>query len=463
MTHHSLTLLLLAACADPAYEHCPLTLLEYDAYADGTVDDRTAYSYDAEGNLRTEDYDARADGTVQRRIVYTYGVNGNLREEDVDNFADGTIEERRTYTYDEDGNVNSLTDAVDNETTWVLDSEGRVVEESIVINQQTLTRQYVYDENGRLWIHIDRNDRAIEYLYNAEGLVEFEKWYAEGNDPRDEPAPTPVRVIEYSYTYDPAGHLTGFSVNDTDVDLAYTYDAAGYLTGTSWDFAGLADPNDVTLAYTYLRGDLKSVTATIDDVVRAPSRFSKTFGCPPSMMDMHEFVVPRSIPRIFAIEILLFVYDHLPRPHDLRSHLPPPCDDFDNRVRRDLLVRSLADRVVQVRVEQIADFAERFDSHLEEHLVELGLDELRLFLDGVGERRVGGLDPARDGVDFIQRDDERSPVFAEDFERFYCLGLDSLVDVDDKDGDGSTTPQFGCDDPYFDAYENVRKLYVEVR
>ena len=40
--------------------------------------------------------------------------------------------------------------------------------------------------------------------------------------------------------------------------------------------------------------------------------------------------------------------------------------------------------------------------------------------------------------------------------------FDVKVCVDDKDGDGSTTPQFGCDDPYFDAYENVRKLYFEV-
>ena len=42
-------------------------------------------------------------------------------------------------------------------------------------------------------------------------------------------------------------------------------------------------------------------TATIDGVVRLPSAFSTTFGCPPSTNAMHEFVVPRSIPRIFDI------------------------------------------------------------------------------------------------------------------------------------------------------------------
>jgi hypothetical protein len=43
------------------------------------------------------------------------------------------------------------------------------------------------------------------------------------------------------------------------------------------------------------------VNATIEGVVRAPSEFSKTTGCPASITDMHEFVVPKSIPNILAI------------------------------------------------------------------------------------------------------------------------------------------------------------------
>ena len=41
------------------------------------------------------------------------------------------------------------------------------------------------------------------------------------------------------------------------------------------------------------------VKATIDGVVRPPSAFGITVGCPPSMTAMHEFVVPRSIPNTF--------------------------------------------------------------------------------------------------------------------------------------------------------------------
>src|SRR6516164_3728800 len=43
------------------------------------------------------------------------------------------------------------------------------------------------------------------------------------------------------------------------------------------------------------------VNATIDGVVRAPSEFSRTTGSPPSITAMHELVVPRSIPKILAI------------------------------------------------------------------------------------------------------------------------------------------------------------------
>ena len=41
--------------------------------------------------------------------------------------------------------------------------------------------------------------------------------------------------------------------------------------------------------------------ATTDGVVRAPSEFSRTVASPPSMTDMQELVVPRSIPKIFPI------------------------------------------------------------------------------------------------------------------------------------------------------------------
>src|SRR5438309_9387715 len=46
------------------------------------------------------------------------------------------------------------------------------------------------------------------------------------------------------------------------------------------------------------------VNATTDGVVRAPSAFSITRGSPPSSTAMHELVVPRSMPIVFAIWLL---------------------------------------------------------------------------------------------------------------------------------------------------------------
>jgi hypothetical protein len=47
------------------------------------------------------------------------------------------------------------------------------------------------------------------------------------------------------------------------------------------------------------------VNATTDGVVRPPSAFGTTTGSPPSMIAMHEFVVPKSIPSTLDIFSLL--------------------------------------------------------------------------------------------------------------------------------------------------------------
>src|SRR5581483_6665538 len=54
------------------------------------------------------------------------------------------------------------------------------------------------------------------------------------------------------------------------------------------------------------------VNATTDGVVRPPSAFSTTVGSPPSSTAMHELVVPRSIPIVLPIWVLLlFVLENL--------------------------------------------------------------------------------------------------------------------------------------------------------
>src|SRR6266702_3346198 len=53
------------------------------------------------------------------------------------------------------------------------------------------------------------------------------------------------------------------------------------------------------------------VNATTDGVVRPPSAFSMTVGSPPSSTAMHELVVPRSIPMVLPIGLLLVGLENL--------------------------------------------------------------------------------------------------------------------------------------------------------
>ena len=63
---------------------------------------------------------------------------------------------------------------------------------------------------------------------------------------------------------------------------------------TCWRFAGAPTSRWPSL-----------VNATTDGVVRPPSAFGITAGSPPSITPIAELVVPRSMPIVFAILLLL--------------------------------------------------------------------------------------------------------------------------------------------------------------
>ena len=84
------------------------------------------------------------------------------------------------------------------------------------------------------------------------------------------------------------------------------------------------------------------VNATMDGVVRAPSLFSSTVACPPSITAMQEFVVPRSIPRILLIVSILSVCVVLTFPSTNLRQRPT-----DLRRRRELILPSLLQMACQ--------------------------------------------------------------------------------------------------------------------
>lgn len=114
------------------YQGEDLIEIRNDFGADGTIEFRATYTYDARHRPLTVDYDTDGDGDTERRGVWRYGGEGrdNTYEQDddldgqpdsravgtfnaldlpvrveVDLEANGTVESTTTWTYDEVGNI----------------------------------------------------------------------------------------------------------------------------------------------------------------------------------------------------------------------------------------------------------------------------------------------------------------------------------------------------------------------
>src|SRR3954462_10518063 len=147
-----------------------------------------------------------------------------------------------------------------------------------------------------------------------------------------------------------------------------------------------------------------SVYATIEGVVREPSLFSMTLGLPPSMMATHEFVVPRSMPMIFAMSVFLGVRkacvvvwkvglfradsSGLLGDHDQRRAQNPVMQEVallqdGHHGIRFRVALDLPDGLVPVGVEFLALGGDLADGKFFEHAVELLRGDLHALLEGL--------------------------------------------------------------------------------
>lgn len=176
-------------------------------YPDGTVKERTTYTYYDDGDLRTKELDVAADGTVEFSVTYkdTSENNDSVRtEEDIDEadiryFAntdengnvlieewdfdpDGQIDYRITYSYDDKGNVLTedwdyyADDTVEWRYTNVYDENDNIVSKEHdkgadgTIDSRSF---YTYDEHGNMlteeWdLDIDGTiDELYTYSYSC--------------------------------------------------------------------------------------------------------------------------------------------------------------------------------------------------------------------------------------------------------------------------------------------------------
>jgi RHS repeat-associated protein len=210
----------------------------------GTVDEtRTAYSYDANGNLEQEtnnrlvvthhSYDALdrlesktlGHGLAQARTYrYEYYPGGELRKET--DPRSHTTEHR----YDAMGRKTKTIDPLLNETEWQYDPSGNLTFETLAEGEQSehrydalnrkiktiingAERLYAYDSLGRLTREENFNGQVTTYQYDAAGRL-LVKTEAQGT--ADQAAT--------SYGYDDAGNLLTIT-NALGKTVRYEYDA----------------------------------------------------------------------------------------------------------------------------------------------------------------------------------------------------------------------------------------------
>jgi RHS repeat-associated protein len=203
--------------------------------------------YDADGNLvsKTEDDDSDTEGAVYDARVQTYTYDA--RDLLASTSQDGQVLSRQTY--DGAGHVVDSWDADNAHYHYVYDSRGQLnsvwqPEYSDAPGTSAPTRSvriqaYGYDNAGRLSDYWDPMGHVVAYTYTNDDLLLTETYVAHADDPSD---PDQTRdVLLNSYSYDPAGNMTGDTEGSgaTARTTAYAYDADNQRTSITVDPAGL--------------------------------------------------------------------------------------------------------------------------------------------------------------------------------------------------------------------------------
>lgn len=144
----------------------------------GTKYNRTQSQYNAFDQVKTS-IDA-----LNRNTTSTFDNLGRLKQTTAPAISGQA--NLTTYTYDLAGNMKSLTDSVGETTTWTHDYRNRIVNESVVVDSLTLTRQYQYWNNDNLkWVK-NRDGKWTrswqEFAYGAPGNYQTvgEDWWTTG-------------------------------------------------------------------------------------------------------------------------------------------------------------------------------------------------------------------------------------------------------------------------------------------
>ncbi|MBD3813785.1 MAG: RHS repeat protein [Betaproteobacteria bacterium] len=169
----------------------------------------TTYTYDAFGNILSQTHSTTTSASLKAGPVQI-GVSGRRKPTSI------------SYRYDNSNRMVAITYPDGREVDYTRDAIGRIqgVTTTAAGNSQTLVSGRQYRADGRLTAQTFGNGLSDQRQYTAQGRLS--SWTLGGNNVN----------LDYGYSYDANGNLTGQS--GPDGSAAYQYDPLDRLTDESW-------------------------------------------------------------------------------------------------------------------------------------------------------------------------------------------------------------------------------------
>lgn len=260
------------------YDGAARPVTDSRAGADGVTQALTQASYDGEGRLSCSavrmngvtaaDACTQTSGTNDRIGQAIYDVAGEVTQV-LEGVGTGDVATTGALTYSDNGLVTSLTDAENNETTYVYDGFDRLAQvqypsasKGAGTSNPDDDELFAYDADGNITGHTLRDNSAINFSYdNLDRLML-----------KDLPGSEP----DVSYAYDNFGRLTSASESGNTLTFRYdalsrktseagplgtttfAYDLADRRTGITYSTTG--GGSALTVSYAYLTtGELDTI------------------------------------------------------------------------------------------------------------------------------------------------------------------------------------------------------------
>jgi len=183
----------------------------------------------------------------------------------------GAQEAKTSFGY-ENGYLKTITDPLNNPTTYLRDNLGRI---EFLIDATNVQVQYIYDTFGRLWKVVDpRLSSAIEYLYDnfdriktitsPDGTITYDYYPATGLLWKITDVRARVTTFEYYPNTTDVSKITRVVTGGDDIVTEFTYDRFGNIEQVT-----PPDSQPITFAYDDL-GRLQSSTEADSLIPGAP-------------------------------------------------------------------------------------------------------------------------------------------------------------------------------------------------